>query len=71
MKDPLIIQDCPHVFFAGNQPCFDSATIEGPAGQKVQLIAVPKFQETGIIALLDMETFAVDCIQFEVYGDTS
>jgi DNA polymerase II small subunit/DNA polymerase delta subunit B len=64
--DPLIIKDCPHVYFVGNQPRFESTVIEGPLGQQVRLIAVPKFQDTGEIVLLDMETLDVDSIQFDI-----
>lgn len=27
--DPFVIESCPHIFFAGNQPQFKTATIEG------------------------------------------
>ncbi|KAJ5096085.1 hypothetical protein NUU61_005441 [Penicillium alfredii] len=27
--DPFVLQDCPHIFFAGNQPTFRSAVVEG------------------------------------------
>jgi DNA polymerase delta subunit 2 len=48
--------DCPHVFFVGNQPQFDTTVIDGPLGQNVRLIAVPKFKETGQIVIVDTET---------------
>lgn len=57
---------CPHVFFVGSQPKFDTAEIEGPNGQTVRLIAVPKFAETGEIVLLDSETLEVEVVRFQV-----
>lgn len=27
--DPFIIEDCPHIYFTGNQPTFDSKVISG------------------------------------------
>ena len=27
--DPFVLESCPHVFFAGNQPSFKTAVIEG------------------------------------------
>lgn len=57
---------CPHVFFVGSQPKFDTAEIEGPNGQTVRLIAVPKFAETGEIVLLDSETLEVEVVRFKV-----
>lgn len=27
--DPFVLQSCPHIFFAGNQPQFKTAVVEG------------------------------------------
>ncbi|OCK82851.1 hypothetical protein K432DRAFT_423807 [Lepidopterella palustris CBS 459.81] len=61
--DPLLVRDCPHVYFAGNQPKAGTKVVAGPAGQRVTLIAVPKFRDSGKVVLLDMETLGVDFIQ--------
>ena len=63
-NDPLIMRECPHVFFAGNQPRFATSVIEGPEGQQVRLIAVPRFKETGTLVLLDAETLQAECVTF-------
>ncbi|KMQ42872.1 DNA polymerase delta subunit [Trichophyton violaceum] len=70
-KDPFVIQSCPHVFFTGNQPRFQSTIIEGgdwgtaeDSITKVRLIALPKFHETGEIVLLDTETLAIEVVKF-------
>ncbi|KAF2405122.1 hypothetical protein EJ06DRAFT_502077 [Trichodelitschia bisporula] len=65
-KDPFVIKECPHVYLVGNQPRFETAIIQGPAGQTVKLISVPKFKETGMLVLLDMETLEAECVKFEV-----
>ncbi|KAI9842301.1 MAG: hypothetical protein M1838_003184 [Thelocarpon superellum] len=65
-RDPFVIEECPHVFFVGNQPKFDTTLIDGPAGQRVRLIAVPKFKETGEVVLVDMETLDVRLLRFEI-----
>lgn len=52
----------------GNQPRFESSLIEGPTGQSVRLIAVPKFRDTGELLLLDAETLEVEVVKFEVFG---
>lgn len=67
-KDRFVISDCPHVYIVGNQPRFESSLIEGPTGQTVRLIAVPKFRETGELLLLDAETLEVEVVRFEVYS---
>ncbi|KAK0659269.1 DNA polymerase delta subunit 2 [Lasiodiplodia hormozganensis] len=67
--DPLLIKDCPHVYFAGNQPSFGTRVIEGPAGQRVTLIAVPKFKETGSMVLIDSETLEVESIEVGLVED--
>ncbi|KAI9750570.1 MAG: hypothetical protein M4579_006420 [Chaenotheca gracillima] len=71
--DPFTIDpnSCPHLFFVGNQPKFDTALIEGPAGQTVRLIAVPKFKETGECILVDLEELGkgggVEILKFDVF----
>ena len=69
-KDQFVIEECPHVYFIGNQPAFETAIIDGPAGQSVRLITVPKFKETGEMVLLDMDTLEVESVKFEVFNDT-
>ena len=64
--DPFVMTSCPHIFLAGSQPKFDTAAIEGPNGQTVRLISVPKFRETGEIVLVDSETLEADVVRFVV-----
>ena len=68
-KDQFVIEECPHVFFVGSQPDFETTVIEGPAGQRVRLIAVPKFKETGEVVLLDTVTLEVEIVKFDVFND--
>lgn len=69
-KDQFVIEECPHVFFVGNQPRFETSTIEGPAGQQVRIIAIPKFHETGQIVLLDTESLEAELVEFDVNDET-
>jgi DNA polymerase delta subunit 2 len=66
-KDQFVIEECPHVYFVGNQPRFDTTTIEGPAGQQVRIVAIPKFHETGQIVLLDTESLEVELVQIDLH----
>ena len=65
-RDQFVIEECPHVFFVGNQPRFDTTVITGPAGQKVRLIAIPRFHRTGEMVLLDSETLEVEVVKFDI-----
>jgi DNA polymerase delta subunit 2 len=64
--DPLLISDCPHIYFAGNQSRFGSRVIHGPAGQEVLLLSLPKFSETRECVVVDMETLEVEVVRFDV-----
>lgn len=65
-KDQFVIEECPHVFFVGNQPAFETKLIDGPTGQTVRLIAIPKFKDTGELVLMDMETLEVELVKINV-----
>ncbi|KAA6409446.1 MAG: DNA polymerase delta subunit 2 [Lasallia pustulata] len=69
-KDQFVIEECPHVYFVGNQPKFETTVIEGPAGQNVRLIAVPRFKERGEVVLLEMDSLDVETVKFDVYENT-
>ncbi|KAG9245871.1 DNA polymeras-like protein subunit delta-2 [Calycina marina] len=64
--DPFVMMSCPHIFLTGSQPKFDTAAIEGPEGQKVRLIAVPRFSETGELVIVDSETLETEVVRFSV-----
>jgi len=66
--DQFVMKECPHVYFVGNQPKFESTVIEGPVGQQVRVIAVPKFHETGEVVVVDMETLVPEVVRFEVFS---
>lgn len=68
-RDPFVLSKCPHVYFAGNQPRFDTATIEGSSGQQVRLFTIPRFRETGEIVLLDTETLEAEIVKFDIHDE--
>jgi len=61
---------CPHVYIAGNQPKFETTTIEGENGQSVRLIALSRFIDTGEIILLDAETLETEVVKFDVFDES-
>jgi DNA polymerase delta subunit 2 len=66
-EDRFVMTECPHVYFVGNQPKFETNIIEGPDGQKVRLIAVPGFQETGQIIVMDLEDLLPEVVQIQTF----
>ncbi|KAL1793229.1 hypothetical protein ACET3X_008211 [Alternaria dauci] len=67
--DPLMLKECPHMYIAGCQKKFEKKVIEGPAGQKVLLISVPKFRTSGKLVLVDMETWDVEVVGLGAKGE--
>ncbi len=67
-KDQFVVEECPHVYFVGNQLRFETTVIGGPVGQTVRLIAVPKFKETGELVLLDTGTLEVEIVKFNIFN---
>jgi DNA polymerase delta subunit 2 len=53
-RDPFIIEQCPHVYFVGNQPEFEDNLLLGPDGQQIRVILLPSFAETGTLVLLNL-----------------
>jgi len=64
-EDPFIINQTPHVYFAGNQRKFATRLCE-ENGVKVRIISIPSFWETQEIVLLNLKTLECNCIGFEV-----
>jgi DNA polymerase II small subunit/DNA polymerase delta subunit B len=69
--DPFVMTQCPHLFVVGSQPKLDRAVIEGPDGQMVRLIAVPRFSETGEVVLVGTETLEVERVIIDVFDSKS
>lgn len=65
-KDPFVISECPHVYFAGNTGEFRTALWEGSIGQRTRLICVPSFTETYSIAVVNLRTLDCQQICFKV-----
>lgn len=64
-KDPFTLNETPHVYFVGNQPNYETKTLELDHGLKVKLIAVPTFSETGQFVILDTDTLDSEVITLE------
>lgn len=59
-RDPFVIEDCPHVMFAGNQETFQTKLATGEEGQVVRLICVPEFNTSFTAVILNLKN--LDCV---------
>jgi DNA polymerase delta subunit 2 len=55
-RDPFIVEQCPDVYFIGNQPRFDTSELVGSKGQRVRVITIPSFAETGCLVLVNLSS---------------
>ncbi|XP_032234373.2 DNA polymerase delta subunit 2 [Nematostella vectensis] len=55
-QDPFILEKCPHVYFASNQPSYQSKVLTGDNKQRVLLVAVPAFATSKTCALINLRT---------------
>lgn len=60
-RDPLIIRECPHVYFAGNQDEYASKIVKGPDGQVVRVVCVPRFASTFTAVLVNIDSPTYEC----------
>uniref|UniRef100_A0A8C7YNJ6 DNA polymerase delta subunit 2 n=2 Tax=Oryzias sinensis TaxID=183150 RepID=A0A8C7YNJ6_9TELE len=67
-KDPFILEECPHVYFSGNAPTFESKLIKGPDGQEVLLVTIPEFSSTQTACLVNLRTLQCEPICFTAFS---
>lgn len=65
--DAFVMKECPHVFFVGNQPRFETVVVEGPEGQSVRVVAVPEFKKSGEVVVLDLETLEPEVVRVGIF----
>ncbi|UPR01587.1 small subunit of DNA polymerase delta [Chloropicon primus] len=63
-QDPFVLKDCPHVYFAGNQPSLETGIAEGKEGQRVRLISLPSFAEKQTCVLVNLRDLSCHPIVF-------
>lgn len=64
--DPFIMNEAPHVLFAGCQPEFSTSLVKGTDGQVVRIVAVPEFASSGMMVLVNLRTLGVHPVHFDV-----
>eukprot|EP00906_Rhabdomonas_costata_P018357 RCo026823 len=60
MEDPFTLKQCPHVYFAGNQPKFETSLLRTETGVVCRLVCVPAFCEVPVLVLVDMASPELD-----------
>ncbi|KAK6945374.1 DNA polymerase alpha/delta/epsilon, subunit B, partial [Dillenia turbinata] len=63
-RDPFLLEECPHVYFIGNQNKYETCLLTGTEGQSVRLISIPKFCETGVVVVLNMRNLECHALSF-------
>jgi len=66
--DPFVLKDCPHVYFAANQPAFAETLLEGDDGQRVRVITLPDFGTTRTLVLVNLRTLECSPVSFAGLG---
>lgn len=61
-KDPFCLEETPHVYFIGNQPKFEFKKVRLSQDVEVAVIALPRFDVSGEIVVLDLDTLECECV---------
>jgi DNA polymerase delta subunit 2 len=64
--DPFVLEECPHVYFAGNQDSFSSKLVKGLDGQQCRVIMVPSFSRSGSIVLVNLQSLECREVKFSL-----
>jgi DNA polymerase delta subunit 2 len=64
--DPFVMDDPPDVLVSGAAPAFATSLASTKTGEAcARLVCLPSFAETGVCAVLDLETLAVERLCFD------
>lgn len=68
--DPFVLNNTPHVYFAGNCDSFDSKLFEKD-GNSTRLICVPSFSKTGQAVIVSLKSLSCRVVEFGVTADAA
>ena len=61
-----MLEDPPDILISGDAPAFATSLASTKAGEAcARLVCLPSFAETGVCAVLDLETLAVERLCFD------
>ncbi len=67
--DAFVLKECPHVFICGNQPQFEEGWVEGSRGERVRVLGVPNYRDSGEVVLIDLESLEVEVVKIGIFGE--
>jgi len=67
-QDPFIIKEMPDIFFASNQPSFQTSLKHNNNGSSTRLISVPSFSLTQTCVLLNLNTLQCHPVSFKTFS---
>jgi DNA polymerase delta subunit 2 len=67
--DAFVLKECPHVFLAGCQPGVEAGWVEGPRDEKVRVLSVPSYRDTGEVVVMDVEDLGVEVMKIGVFEE--
>ncbi|KAH8917836.1 hypothetical protein BT69DRAFT_1248348 [Atractiella rhizophila] len=62
--DPFVMDACPDLYVVGNQQKFETRLMEGEQGQKVRIVMLPRFRQTGELVLVSLKSLDVKVVKF-------
>lgn len=66
-RDPLVFEELPHVFFAGNQRYQEDDVVEFENGSRTMLLTVPSFRDTSTALLFSTKTLRYEEYEFDLF----
>ncbi|KAI6204447.1 hypothetical protein M3Y94_00675400 [Aphelenchoides besseyi] len=64
-RDPQILDEIPHVYFAGNQPKFSFEKVQFENGAHTNLLTIPNFREKSEAVIMNVRTMRTRRLIFE------
>ncbi|KAI6203800.1 hypothetical protein M3Y94_00598500 [Aphelenchoides besseyi] len=65
-RDPFVLDEIPHVFFAGNQDRHFCKTVEFENGARTILLTIPRFQDNCEVVLLNIRTMRTERLRLSL-----
>ncbi|KAF7338503.1 DNA polymerase subunit delta-2 [Mycena venus] len=70
LTDPFLISETPDLYIVGGQQRFGTKVVveKGDSKKKCRVVLVPRFADTGILVLVNLQTLDVKCVKFGIQG---